>query len=215
MEPLPAEWVEASETPSWCLVLAASDYGDCQAAHTAAKNLISRLNADLASDNPLSAEITLGHYVWQAAPHTASGYTKSAFVDAPVGKITVTGIAGTVAINGFEQHPSRTGGVRVRELQRTAPDFDEAVKLFELAGDDIRKLFVVYEHIEARFGKSGPARAGKKHEVEDFRSTANNAPNVRHKGGQRPMKKPPMSGAASRELIRSLLMAWTDELHPI
>lgn len=119
-------------------------------------------------------------------------------------------------VGGVPVPPPRTQAERATALSAVSSDFRDASLRLHEAGDDVRKLYVVYEYVRDTI--CGGARNWRRlvskgwateADLERFRDTANNL--HRHKPSPMPNA---MSPAEARELIRRLLGRWVDDQMP-
>ena len=204
-ERLPDGWAEQHDSQDCLTVLA----GDALGARAEARVIIDRINDALAADSPLHGKLHTGSIFEQDAAKPL-GYSRCTFGEiGPIALSVEMSATGSVTQNGYIIASSRTLGLRQRELEQADSDFAAALRLFKIAGDDIRLLFIVWEYIKEDSGID-LSTVSTRRERATFLETADNRPNVRHRGGKRPNAYEQMSGVSARNLIRRMLVGWVE-----
>lgn len=186
-----------------------------EAVREAAKKKIDEANDFLRQDSSLHTEIQVGGIVWQRDPGLPNGCRRHFTIIAA--SATIVGTSSMTAFvssaSGYVTYPARTVGLRQRELADRNADFNAAVILFEAAGEDYHRLWLVWEYVKKRSGHR-PRVFASAADIDAFTSTANNGTHLRHIGEKFWKPQRSMPPREARALMRRLLEGWLQAENP-
>jgi len=116
-----------------------------------------------------------------------------------------------LATDAYQPAPTRTRGLRANELGEKDAEFSRALQLFEAAGEDIGRLWVVFECVRDAVGHRalGAVCKASKREIAALCEAVSDW-EILERAAMSPVRRPPMSGRDARALVRRLLNGWLD-----